>query len=38
MKKKGYLGNKEIEYEEEELNGEYAFINGEWIFLRRGEK
>jgi hypothetical protein len=33
--KKGFLGHKEIEYIEKEEYGEYAYIDGEWIWLRK---
>lgn len=35
MKKTGYLGNEKITYIEDDEEGDWAFIDGEWVYLRR---
>jgi hypothetical protein len=35
LKKHGLLGTKEIIYFEKEQDGEYSYINGEWIFIEK---
>jgi hypothetical protein len=35
LKKHGMLGNHEIIYFENEKDGEYSYINGEWIFIEK---
>jgi len=38
MLKKGWIGDKEVVYDEEEYEGEYSYVNGEWIFFRKRKK
>jgi len=35
LKKNGMLGHKKITYFEDEVEGEYTFIEGDWIFTKK---
>lgn len=36
MKRKmGVMGDKKVEYFEREVDGEYSFIDGEWVFVEK---
>ena len=34
IEKTGFLGNKKIIYIEEERDGQYSYIDGEWVWIR----
>jgi hypothetical protein len=34
MGKNSYIGNKKVVYYEDEVVGEYSYIDGEWMFVR----
>jgi len=38
LKKKGMLGHEEIEYFEDEVEGEYTYIEGDWIFSKKSTR
>lgn len=35
IEKKGFLGDKQIIYLEQEKEGEFSYIDGEWIWIQQ---